>query len=321
MDSYEIVERAVRFKRPVRIPFEFERIGYTDFFNVGRTSSVKKLSALEEVDEWGCRWEKMLEDKTMGQCVGHPLADWNNLKEYKFPDPDKKEGYSHIKNDLERSGNKFVRVEINGILRRARFLRGFSNIMMDFHLNPKEAHELLERLLDHDLKLLANYSRFEGIHSISMAEDWGTQYASFTSIPMFRKFFKSIYKKLFEAVHSYGWIFRMHSDGMINDIIEEWIDCGLDVVELEQPQALGIEEIGRRFRGRICFEGSSDSQATLPKKDRELIRKEARALWDNWATDSGGFIAVCGHGPDIGVPDEVIRMAFEAFEEVGGKYE
>ena len=46
----------------------------------------------------------------------------------------------------------------------------------------------------------------------------------------------------------------MHSCGHVNDIVGEWIDCGLDVVNLQQPRNLGIEEIGARYRGKICFE-------------------------------------------------------------------
>lgn len=65
----------------------------------------------------------------------------------------------------------------------------------------------------------------------------------------------------------------MHSDGKINDLIEKFIDCGLDVLaDYCQPRLLGIEEIGRRYRG-LYFEVSCDIQATLPKVDKKLIYK------------------------------------------------
>lgn len=321
MNSYEIVKRAIKFEGTKRIPFNFENIGYTDFAIVNYTSQSKRISESEETDEWDCIWKKWEDKGLMGEPVGYPLGDWDSLKRYKWPDPNDPCRYTGIEEKLRKAGDKFVLAGIDGILRRARFLRGFSNLMEDFYLQPDKIHELLERLLDFSLRILHHYSNFKGIHGISMPEDWGIQTQPFLKTPIFREFFTPIYKKLFDVVHSYGWIFRMHSDGKINDLIEEFIDYGLDVIELEQPRALGIEEIGERYRGRICFEASIDIQATLPKGDRESIREEAKELLQNWATSKGGFIAVCYHGSDIGVSDEVVRMAFEAFQEFGDKFQ
>jgi uroporphyrinogen-III decarboxylase len=270
----------------------------------------------EEMDEWGCRWKKWGKG-LIGEPVGHPLDDWETLKEFAWPEMDAPVRYAHIEPEIENAGDKYVQAGIDGILRRARFLRGFASLMQDFYLEPAKVHELLEGLLDITLRILRRYHQFDGIHGISMPEDWGTQTQPFVKTPMFREFFTPIYKRLIDTIHSYGWTLRMHSDGRINDLIEEYIACGLDIVELEQPRALGIEEIGRRYRGRICLEGSIDIQATLPRLDPQAIREEARQLVNEWATPEGGLIAVCYHGPDIGVPDELIKVAFEAFQEFG----
>ncbi len=70
---------------------------------------------------------------------------------------------------------------------------------------------------------------------------------------MWRAFFKERYRRLFAAFHEAKIHVWMHSCGHINDVIEEWIECGLDVVNLQQPRNLGIEEIGRRYRGRVAL--------------------------------------------------------------------
>jgi uroporphyrinogen-III decarboxylase len=272
------------------------------------------ISETEEIDEWGCTWRKW-GDGLIGEPVGHPLLNWDMLREYAWPDMDDPKRYAAVPARVEQAGDKYVIAGIDGILRRARFMRGFSDLMQDFYLEPEKVHALLEKLLDLTLQILRHYSEFPGIHGITMPEDWGTQTQPFLRTPMFREFFTPIYKRLFDAVHSYGWTFRMHSDGKINDLIEEFISCGLDVVELEQPRSLGIEEIGRRYRGRICLEGCVDIQATLPRLDRQAIHDEARLLVKEWATPKGGFIGVCYHGKDIGVPDEMLQVALDAFRE------
>ncbi len=106
----------------------------------------------------------------------------------------------------------------------------------------------------------------------------------------------------------------MHSCGHINDVIEEWIECGLDVVNLQQPRNLGIEEIGRRYRGRICFCTLCDIQATLPFGTEQQIREEARLLLEHWASPKGGFILTdYTHGEYIGVSLESKRIMLDEF--------
>jgi len=316
MDSYEVVMRTIKFEGPDRLPYNFGGIGETDFFGVGYVPGMTRISEEKSLDEWGCLW-KSWGQGLIGEPIGHPIEDWSQFDSYKWPDPDDPQRYAHIEDRLKQAGDKFVLAGIDGILRRARFARGFPNLMVDLCLEPDKAMALIEGVLDFMLRVLENYSQFEGIHGISMPEDWGTQTQSFIRPAMFTELFPPIYKRLFDAVHSHGWIMRMHSDGKINDLIGDFIDCGLDVIELEQPRALGIEEIGRRYRGKICFEGSIDIQATLPTADRELIRREARELIQNWATPQGGFIGVCYHGSDLGISDETLKVALEAFREYG----
>ena len=106
----------------------------------------------------------------------------------------------------------------------------------------------------------------------------------------------------------------MHSCGRINDIIGDLIDIGLDAINLQQPRALGIEQIGREFRGRICFASLCDIQHTLPFKGKEYIQEEAKLLLDHWATPDGGFILDdYGDGEALAVDIQKKRIMLEAF--------
>ena len=122
------------------------------------------------------------------------------------------------------------------------------------------------------------------------------------------------YERIFTAAHRAGWHVWMHSCGRINDIMESLISIGLDVINLQQPRALGIEDIGERFAGRICFESLCDIQRTLPLRDSTAVVEEARLLLDRWATDQGGFIlSDYGDGRAIGVAVERKQVMLDAF--------
>jgi hypothetical protein len=109
----------------------------------------------------------------------------------------------------------------------------------------------------------------------------------------------------------------MHTDGRINDILEDLVEIGVDVIEIEQPHAIGIEEVGRDFRGRICFETLCDIQMTLPTKDPEKIRDEAHLLLEHWATPQGGLILSIDaeNNSDLGFSPEIVQIMRDAFLE------
>ena len=86
------------------------------------------------------------------------------------------------------------------------------------------------------------------------------------------------------------------------------------MINLQQPLALGIEEIGERFAGKICFSSLCDIQHTLPFKGPDEIRTEARMLLGNWATSKGGFIlSDYGDGVAIGVGPETKQVMMDGF--------
>jgi uroporphyrinogen-III decarboxylase len=106
----------------------------------------------------------------------------------------------------------------------------------------------------------------------------------------------------------------MHSCGKVNEILGDLCEIGCNVTDLQQPKLLGIEEVGRKHAGKLCFQSLCDIQHTLPMEGDEAIAAEAKLLLDCWGTDGGGFIlADYGDGEAIGVPIEKKQVMFDAF--------
>lgn len=323
MTGYELVRRAIEFEGPARLPVVFPALGLNDTYSVGCRPARGWTPAQPFEDEWGCVWHKPSEDSgvcNMGQPKGHPLTSWDLLDEINFPDPDDDWRYGAIEEALAHADDRYVLIGCGFTLfERMHYLRGFTELLVDMHTQPDRVHELAERVLAYPVGVARNIGRrFRGrIHGFSMTDDWGTQLSSIIAIPMWREFFQERYRRLFSAIHDAGMHAWMHSCGHVNDVIEEWIDCGLDVVNLQQPRNLGIEEIGRRYRGRICFLSLCDIQMTLPFGTDSDIRREAALLLEHWATPEGGFIlGDYGDGAAIGVSDERKRIMLEAFCEL-----
>jgi uroporphyrinogen-III decarboxylase len=253
----------------------------------------------------------------MGQVKGHPLDDWSKLADFRFPDPDNPLFYEGMEKHLEGANGKYRLTGIFMLLfERMHALRGLENTMMDFYIEREKIEMLADRIMNFHVRVMENISsRFPGqIHGLTFTDDWGTEKALLINPDLWREFFKPRYKRLFDTAKKAGWHVWMHSCGKVNAIIGDLIDIGLDVINLQQPRALGIEEVGREFRGRICFSSLCDIQHTLPFKDEKEIAEEAELLLRHWADERGGFIlSDYGDGAAIGVGNDKKKIMLDAF--------
>lgn len=96
-----------------------------------------------------------------------------------------------------------------------------------------------------------------------------------------------------------------------------FIDVGVDALNMQQPQAYGIEDIGRRFAGQIAFLTTADIQSTLPSGDADRVRAEVRELVEHWSTPAGGVIAFDYGNPEVlAVRPEMTQVMFQAFADM-----
>jgi hypothetical protein len=314
---YEIVQKAIRFDHPDRLPMEFEMFGICDTHEV-RWNQIVPWDCSESCnyDEWGCLWQRTEQDN-MGQVRGHPLSKWSQLDKYTFPDPDNADFYEGMEEKFEGGNGKYIKTGIFMLLfERLHSLRGFENTLTDFHLEQNKVEKLADRIVEFNLRVIESISsRFPGrMHGFTFSDDWGTERGTIISPRMWTDFFKPRYQRIFSACKTASWDIWMHSCGKINPLIPYLLEVGVDVLNLQQPRTNGIQEIGDAFSGKICFSTLCDIQQTLPGGNAEEIEKEAKALIDRWATDSGGLILSAG-GNDVatGTSRDSMRAMFNAF--------
>lgn len=316
--SKERVTAAIEMTGPDRLPMIFHAFGVSDVQHVGWNQiGTGDHSKKHTYDEWGCGWSRS-DVKNMGLVNEHPLADWSQLDHFRWPDPDDPANFTGMERKIVNPDNKYLMTSIFMLLfERLHALRGYENTLMDFYLEPEKISILADRIVDFDLAMIHNISaRFPGvIHGFEFTDDWGTEQQLMINPDLWREFFKPRYKKIFDACHAAGWHVWMHSCGKVNAIIGELIDIGLNVINLQQPTVLGIEEVGQLYAGKICFLSLCDIQKTLPFKDAEAIEAEAKLLIDCWGTDQGGFIlGDYGDGEAINVPLWKKQVMFDAFQ-------
>ncbi len=319
--SFEITRAALRFERPERLPVRMPSLGVSDTAGIPRRTDDRGERDGLRFDEWGCGWEHTSK-RNMGQVKYPPLRSVAEHDKMLVPDYNafwRYEGLEESFVQAEREG-RYTRTGIFMILfERMHSLVGFENLLMGLLAQPEDTAALADTIVDAQIRLVRNYQERFGarLHAFGMTEDWGTQQAAFIDMTLWRSFFLPRYRRLFDAMHEGGQDVWVHSCGKINEVVGGLVEAGADAVNLQQPHALGIEQMGQRYRGEITFESLADIQATLPTGSRKRIEADARALAEHWMMPEGGFaFSDYGDGHAIGASDEAKVMMYEAFSKV-----
>jgi uroporphyrinogen decarboxylase len=234
------------------------------------------------IDEWGVAYRDVQYETEFGQgnyteIVGHPLADDQAIDAYEPPDPNRPELYVEAARVIEQHKDEYW---ITGgvpltIWETAWGLRGLERALLDLVLNPDLAHKLLDISLSYHLAAAERLASME-VDMIRLADDVGAQDRMMMSPDTWRRFLKPRMATVISAVRNINpsMTVAYHSDGVINPIIPDLIDIGVDVLNPIQPACMDGAELKRLYGERLCFWGSIDEQYTLPFGTPEEVRQE-----------------------------------------------
>ena len=277
------------------------------------------------VDDFGCIWATT-DDGITGTVVGHPLENWDAFDSHVFPDPEKQMGigpadWENVKKriDMQRARGEMV----TGSLRHGHTflqlsdLRGYSNLLFDMADEEPKLIELIEGVENFNHAIVRKYLDI-GVDMFGFPEDLGMQVGPMLSPEMFRKYIKPSYTRMMKSVRDKGIPVHMHSDGDIRTLVDDIVDSGVAVINL-QDLVNGIDWIKQRFRGKLCVELDIDRQNVTvfgtPKDVDELIRREVEAL----ACPDGGLMMIFGLYP--GTPLKNVEALMDAMEKYSQWYD
>ena len=235
-------------------------------------------------DEWGIGWDSKEYSTPFGtgrytEIVHHPLAEDDAVNSYQPPDPTREELYEEPARVIQHFGKDYwiVGVVVTTIFECAWALRGLDKMMMDFHLHPELAQQILDIPYRYHLEAAKRLTRL-GVDMLWFGDDMGAQNSMIMSPDTWRTFFKPRMAELISTVKSINPDVKVayHSDGVIEPIIPELIEIGLDVLNPVQPASMDPAHLKEKYGDKLCFWGSIDEQYTLPFGSPEEVATEVR---------------------------------------------
>ncbi len=327
MKSREIVQRTLEYTGPERVARTFPNgdLGGSDFVSSSCTATTYATlwdylgeGRWERLDEWGNTWGR-IDTTSKGEVTKGVLADWDDLKNYSFPDFSKVTDYDSVRKQREAEPDKWLIGNLPGFtFNIARKMRKFDQYLMDILLEPERIAILHDRVDEVIETMIVNYAK-AGVDSVMFPEDWGTQNTTLINPKLWYTMFFPRFQKLCATAHASGIKVFMHSCGQIEPIVPGLIEAGIDLLQFDQPDLHGIDVLaGHQQNAHITFWCPVDIQITLQKRDKIIIQNKAREMLDKLWHGQGGFIAgYYSDNPSIGLDPQWQQYACEAFTSSG----
>ena len=199
--------------------------------------------------------------------------------------------------------------------------------LVDLLIDEDFARRLMEIMCDYYTRLYCKALDICGEYLSFVRldfDDFGTQNGLLISRDMFNNLVRPYEEKFcrdvkahFKKINPDGLIMK-HTCGDVLDLIGDFVDMGIDVLNPIQPRTkfMTRELVGQRYSGKIAFMGAVDTQQTMPYGTPEEVEEDVKDCLRKLASPSG-YIAGPSHHIQEDVPPENIMAFVNAVHKYG----
>lgn len=265
--------------------------------------------------EWGFTWNRI--DETMGQPNRRLIDCPDSLNSLVLPDPDDPQRFQDVPAFTQLYPDRFrlASLSLSGFTTMS-FLRGFDDLMVDMVDRPDFVDALADRVFDFEEQIIRRLSQYQ-FDAVAFFDDWGTQKGMLISPATWRRFFKPRYQHQFALAHSLGLKVYFHSCGYYPQIIPDFIETGVDMLNISQPNLYSISDLGQKYGGKVCFVCPVSYQTTSISGTRADIFRDVQALVDHLGCFKGGLIGYVEEYHTMGMSAANYRACVDAFDTLG----
>ncbi len=207
-----------------------------------------------------------------------------------------------------------------GTFEQAAWMRGFSDLLVGFYLEPKLTAAIFEKTTETALGLFEAQLSAIGdlIDVVCHGDDMGMQDRAFFSAELYEKYLQKHHRRVIELIKSKtrAKVF-LHTCGSVHELIPGLIEAGVDILNPIQTTARNMqpELLKREFGKDLVFWGGIDTQQLLQSGSDEQIREEVRRLVEVLGRD-GGYVLAPSHNLQSVVEPRKMQVLFQALNDL-----
>jgi uroporphyrinogen decarboxylase len=221
------------------------------------------------------------------------------------------------KYDKARKRDKFIIYDGYGPWESNWRHRGYTELLLDMLTTPEWAEEmgrcnieLIVRILSHCIERDMKPDGF------FIEDDFCDNRGVICGIDTWREIYKPFYNRLGRFLRENGIYFFMHCCGNVVPLLEDLIECGVQVIQpLQASAGIDVRTLKKLFGEKLTFWGNIDV-TKMSDPDESVIRKEMREKI-GVAKKNGGYIYFSDHSVPPEVSFKRYRLVMELLNEYG----
>ncbi len=195
------------------------------------------------------------------------------------------------------------------------WLMGFETFCFALKENPGLVEAVQEKIKEIQSQALKIVVGFDHLGAVWHPDDIAYSEALIISPSYLRRYVFPWYKWAADLCGQRGLPVIYHSDGKLNEVIPDIIDCGFSALHPIEPKAMDIAELKRQYGKELCLIGNIDLGYTLtrgtPAEVEEEVKQRIRDVGPG-----GGYCV----GSSNSVTSYVPLANFNAMREATFKY-
>jgi uroporphyrinogen decarboxylase len=266
-------------------------------------------------DEWGAT------RKLTGDCIAavlqSPVEDITNHGAYTFPDP----AASHRFETLEKAavrfdGKRALILNLRDGFSDMRDMLGYEDALVQFMVEPEHFTDLLNRAVDHNLKLARIAKERFGTNIVATTDDVANANGLLFRPEQYMELIGPTFERVVQGYKDMGYFVIKHCDGDISSVVDFWIEAGIDCLDPIDPGAdMRLDETRTRYGDRLCLKGNIDCKGALCTGTSKEVAEEVRdAILQ---AGKSAYILSSSNTIHRGVKPENYRAMLEALRENG----
>ena len=174
----------------------------------------------------------------------------------------------------EQADGKLVIGYIPGAFDTVRELMGEENGCLAYYDQPELIADIMATLADTAQRVFEPISEKVVIDRLGVHEDFAGRNGPLVGPRQIREHFRPYYRRVWDMLASRGsQVFGQDTDGNINVVLDDLLDCGLNCVYPMEPAAgMDMVQVRRTYGRRLAFWGGIDKHVL--RQDKAAIRRE-----------------------------------------------